>query len=259
MQKILITGGTGTLGKKLTPLLLEAGFTVRILSRGPRKESFPAEVEWAEASIGTGEGLAEAVAGVDTIIHAASTPVGSAKIDTEGARKLLELGVKAGVSHFLYISIVGVDRHPFAYYKTKYATEKVVENGGVPWSILRATQFHELLDEVFLPPLFKLPFLAFVPTDFQFQLIDTGEVAARMVEVVEAGPSGRVEDIGGPEVLKMGDLSRKWVAAKRMNHKIVHIPAPGGTARGFRSGENTCPDKKYGRITWADYLQSKYR
>ena len=128
----------------------------------------------------------------------------------------------------------------------------------MPWTILRATQFHELLDQRFLPALFALPLVALVPTDFRFQTVDSGEVADRMVELVEAGPSGRADDVGGPEVLTMGEIASTWKQARGLSRAIVPLPVPGAAAAAFRRGQNTCPDRRYGTITWPDYLLGRY-
>jgi uncharacterized protein YbjT (DUF2867 family) len=162
------------------------------------------------------------------------------------------------VAHLLYISIVGIDDFPFAYYRAKRAAEGLIEGASVPWTILRATQFHELLDQRFLPALFALPLVALVPTDFRFQTVDSGEVADRMVELVEAGPSGRADDVGGPEVLTMGEIASTWKQARGLSRAIVPLPVPGAAAAAFRRGQNTCPDRRYGTITWPDYLLGRY-
>jgi uncharacterized protein YbjT (DUF2867 family) len=258
MTRILVTGGTGVLGRQLVPRLLDEGYTVRISSRGERRGELATKVEWARAAMATGEGLAEAVQGVDTIVHAASSPASSKKVDVEGTGRLLDLAADSGVSHFFYISIVGVDEFPFAYYHAKRDAERAIEASSLPFTILRATQFHELLDEKFLPPLFKLPLVALVPTDLKFQVIDSGEVASRLVELVREGPSGRVADIGGPAVRTMGELAEGWMRAHDVRKKIVHLRVPGAAAAAFRRGQHTCPDHRFGRITWEEYLARKY-
>lgn len=253
--KILITGGSGTLGRKLLHPLLKTGNTVRISSRGPRKATIPAEVEWAQASLETGEGLTQALQGIGTIIHAAS---GLGKVDIENTHKLVEHAHQAGVRHLFYISIVGIEHFPrFSYYVAKLAAERIIETSGIPYTILRATQFHELLDRVFIPMLFKLPFIAPVPTDFKFQLVDVGEVATRMTELVQAGPAGHVPEMGGPKVYTLGELAKTWATVHGIKRKIVHLPFPGATARAYREGKNTTPDRS-GKITWEQYLSQKY-
>src|SRR3990170_5638680 len=148
MPRVLITGGTGVLGRELVPRLAAAGYSVRVVSR----RAAPAEgapAEWARAQIATGEGLAEAVAGVDVIVHCASSPFRRTReVDVEGTRRLLERAREAGVAHFVYISIVGVDLIPLGYYKHKLAAERLIEESGVPYSILRAPQFFTLIDEL---------------------------------------------------------------------------------------------------------------
>ena len=169
MARVLITGGTGVLGSELVPRFVDAGYTVRVMSRRARSERDP-DVEWAQAQLATGEGLAEAVSGADVIVHAASSPFRRTEaVDVHGTRRLLEHAREAGVAHFLYISIVGIDRIPRVYFKHKLAAEALVEQAGVPWSILRATPFHTLIDRV-LGALARLP-IALLPTDFRFQPI----------------------------------------------------------------------------------------
>src|SRR3990172_1724379 len=146
MSRVLITGGPGVLGREVAPRLATAGYTVRVVSR----RAAPAEgapTEWAQAQIETGEGLA--VAGVDVIVHCASSPFRRTRVvDVEGTRRLLEAAKAASVPHFVYISIVGIDRIPLPYYKAKLAAERLIEESGAPYSIQWAPQFFTLLDDV---------------------------------------------------------------------------------------------------------------
>lgn len=257
MPRVLVTGGTGGLGSELVPRLVAAGHTVRVMSRRPAPDGKQPEIEWAQAQLAAPEGLAEAVAGVDAIVHCASSPFRRTReVDVEGTRHLLESAKAAGVSHFLYISIVGVDRIPLPYYKTKLAAEKVIEESGVPYSILRAPQFHSLLDRI-LAGLMRFP-VALVPGFAKFQAMDSSEVADRMVEAVAAGPGGRLSDIGGPEVRSMSDLARAWLKATGRRRLVLPLPAWGKVASGFRAGLNCAPDARVGRITWEQWLERKY-
>jgi uncharacterized protein YbjT (DUF2867 family) len=257
-NRVLITGGTGGLGQALVPRLQKAGYKVRITSRRAAPANKDSEIEWAQVNLTTGEGMAEAMAGVHTIIHAASSPFKDRQqVDVEGTRRLLEAGEKAGIEHFIYISIVGVDKIPFGYYQAKWTAEKIIEESPVPWSILRATQFHTLMD-IALEGLTKLPLVAFLPLNFKFQLIEIGEVADCLVESVKAGPSGRLPDIGGPKVQKAGDLAKAWLRAKGKRRLVLPLPLFGKTAKGFRQGLNTVPSNPYGRITFSEWLNQKY-
>ena len=255
MTRILITGGRGVLGSALTPQLLEAGYKVYGTSRQPRQDA-DAPVEWRQLDLAKGIGLAEAVAGIDVIVHAASDPARSQTVDVEGTRHLLQHAKQAGVSHFVYVSIVGVDRIPFRYYQHKLAAERLLEAGDIPWSIQRITQFHALIDR-FLKPLTRLP-ITFLPTDFRFQLISPTEAARATFQAVQSGHSGHLPDVGGPEVATLGELVSPWLAARSERRAIVRLPLPGQVADTFRKGYNTCPDHRYGKITWLEWLEETY-
>lgn len=255
MKRLLVTGGTGALGSELRPRLLAAGYTVRIMSRRPPQAGEENGVEWAEASLENGTGLAEAVDGVDVIVHAASSPV-KRQVDVDGTRRLLDQSQAASVEHFVYISIVGIEQIDFAYYKNKLKAEHLIEASGVSYSILRATQFHELIDRL-LRPLTRLP-LAFIPKKWQFQVISAAEVADHLLAAVQQGPSGRLPDIGGPEILHLEEMAQGWLAAQNKNRRQVCLPVPGGLSAGFRQGLNTTPDNRVGSITWSQWVAAKY-
>jgi len=256
MARVLVTGGTGGFGRALVPRLISRGYTVRIMSRRAALAGITAE--WAQADIESGTGLAAALVGVNIVVHAASSPAKHTRqIDVEGTRRLLQAARAAGVAHFAYISIVGIEQIPFAYYRHKVAAETLVAEARLPWSILRATQFHTLIDSL-LRGADRLP-LFLLPADLQFQPIDVGEAAERMAEVVSAGPVGRLPDIGGPAVLTLGALARAWMLARGRQRRIVYLPMPGAFAAALRQGRNTTsPEQRYGQITWADWLRKTY-
>ncbi len=257
MTRILVTGGAGGLGSELVPRLRAAGHDVRIGSSRPKPEDLESGFEWTQGDLLTGEGLAESVAGIEAIVHCASSPFKKTwEADVDGTKLLLDAAQGAGVSHFYYISIVGVDRMTLPYYKAKYAAEQAIEASGIPFTILRATQFHTLLD-TFMRQMFKRgPFL-FVPGAAKFQLIDTGEVASRMAETVADGPSGRLPDIGGPEVLTAAEIAKPWLKVSSV--RAIRVPVPAlGPARQLAKGLNCCPENKFGVITWAQWLEKTY-
>ena len=106
-REILVTGGTGLLGSRVVGRLREAGENVRAMSRYRRADT-------VRGDLITGEGLEEAVEGVGTIIHCASSPLRKTRrVDVDGTRRLLQEAARAGVSHFVFISIVGADRNPY--------------------------------------------------------------------------------------------------------------------------------------------------
>jgi uncharacterized protein YbjT (DUF2867 family) len=256
MATILVTGGTGDLGSKLVERFVAKGETVRVLSRKPRPEGVA--VEWVEGDMETGAGLGEAVAGVDLVMHCATGGGTRAKADAAGTRNLLAACKEAGTAHFFYISIVGIEKIPLGYYKAKLECERLIEESGVPWSNLRATQFHTLIDG-FLRIFSRVPLILPVPKSFKFQPIETGELADRMVADVAKGPVGRLPDIGGPEVLTFGEIARSWLEARGQRRPIVNLPLMGKVAKGFKEGYNCTPEHAAGQITWGEWLERRSR
>ena len=260
MTTILVTGGTGDLGSKIVERYVARGDTVRILSRKPKPAN--ATTGWAQGDMETGDGLAEAVKGVNLVMHCASGAGLKPKVDPPGTKNLLDACKDAETPHFFYISIVGIEKLSLAYYKAKLECEQLIEASGVPWSTLRATQFHKLLDGFLryglLPALGKVPFVRLVPKAFKFQPIETSEVADRMIQYAAQGPSGRLPDRGGPENLKFGDMADAWKKATGDGKPLVNLPMMGGLADGFKAGHNCTPEHADGKMTWAEWLDAKY-
>lgn len=251
-HEVLVTGGTGVLGRQVAERLEAANVRSRILSRSGRAGT-------AKGDLLTGEGLGAAVRGVDTIVHCASSPYRKPhRVDVEGTGRLLECAAAAGVSHVVYISIVGVDRAPsYPYYRVKLDAERVVEGSPVPHTILRATQFYDLV-LMALRFLDRLPLMP-VPAGFIGQPIDSGEVAGRLVELALSGPAGRVPDVGGPEVGTLADSARRYLGVVGSRKRVIEFPFPGKTARAIRAGALTCPGNAYGETRWEDFLREKLR
>jgi uncharacterized protein YbjT (DUF2867 family) len=251
VSEILVTGGRGSLGRRVVERLRSAGRDVRVLSRSGR----PGTVR---ADLLRGEGLDEVVEGIDAIVHCASSPRKTRQTDVEGTKRLLRAAGRAGISHFVFISIVGVDRNPyFPYYRMKLEVERVIESSPVPWTILRATQFHEFVLRI-VQLLDRIP-LMMTPRGFLLQPIDIGEVADRLVELALADPAGRVPDVGGPEVRTMAELARAYFGVVGRSRRVVEVPLPGKTARAIRGGAQLCPERRYGKIRWGEFLRQTVR
>ena len=249
--EISVTGGTGTLGRRVVDRLRAAGREVRVLSRS----GSPGTVR---GDLARGENLGAVVRGADTIVHCASNPLKPRQTDVAGTELLLQEAARAGVSHVVIISIVGVDRNPyFPYYRVKLEAERVIERSPVPWTILRATQFHDLV-LMALSFLDRLPVVMPIPRGFRLQPMDVGEAASRLVELALVGPAGRVPDAGGPEVLTSTELARSYLEASGRNKRLVGVPLPGKAARAVREGAQLCPDKRYGTVRWEEFLREKF-
>jgi len=255
---ILVTGGTGTLGRLVVPRLRDAGREVRVLSRHRREGG--QGVQFAPGDLATGEGIDAAVEGTEVIVHCAGTTRG----DEGKARHLVPAASRAGVRHLMHISVVGADRVPlasgidramFGYFGSKLAAEREVADSGLPWTTLRATQFHELTLTT-ARQMARLPVIP-VPSGFRFQPVDAGEVAARLVELALGAPAGLVPDMGGPRVYAMNDLVRGYLRARGKHRPIVPVWLPGKAARAFRAGANLAPDRAVGHRTWEDFLAER--
>lgn len=257
---ILLTGGTGTLGRLVVPLLRAAGHEIRLLSRQDHVSKHG--VEYLTGDLATGKGVDAAVTGLDTIVHLA----GTAKGDDEKTRNLVRAAAKVGAPHLVYISVVGADRIPvvsgldramFGYFASKRAAERVVAESGLPWTTVRATQFHELTLTT-MAAMAKLPVVP-VPTGFRVQPVDGGEVAARIVELALGEPAGLVPDIGGPRVYETSEVLASYLRATGKHRLTMPVRFPGKAARAFREGANLNPERAVGHRTWEEFLAERLR
>ncbi|MFF9279266.1 SDR family oxidoreductase [Streptomyces griseosporeus] len=244
MTTILVTGGTGTLGRLVAERLRADGHEVRVLSRHAQ----PYAVDLREG----GPALDTAVAGVDTVVHCASTQTGG---DEKAAGHLIAAARRAGVGHLVYISIVGVDRVPFGYYKAKLAVERQIEESGLGWTVLRTTQFHDLLVRVF-QGLAKPPVML-LPAGVSDQPIEVAEVAGRLAGLALGAPAGRVDDMGGPEVRTLDSLARAWLDATGRRRRVANVPLFGRAYRAFREGGHLTPGRAVGKGTFEEYLAAR--
>lgn len=237
--RILVAGGTGTVGRHVVDHLLSAGADVRVLSRGRRGGR--RDVEHVTGNVRRGDGLDAAVAGVDTIVAC-----------VDPAKHLVAAAARAGTPHFVYISIVGVDRIPFFYYRHKLADERLIAASGLPWTVLRATQFHDLI-AVILRLLSTPPVMA-VPAGASFQPVDVREVGQQLAGLALDEPAGRVPDFAGPQVRTVDDLARSYLSMVGKRRAIVPVRLPGKLFRAIRAGENVAPQHAAGSITFEEYL-----
>jgi uncharacterized protein YbjT (DUF2867 family) len=152
---------------------------------------------------------------------------------------------------------MGVDKSDYPYYQTKLAVEKLIEESGLPYSILRATQFHELvlyrIIQVFDQGVGK-PIQ--IPANMRFQSIDKTDAAALIVELVENQPTYGVSTIGGPEVLTLEEMIQTYFAKLGRQEIIEYIEPSMAFHRVFTTGINLCPGKAMKGISWSSYLNN---
>lgn len=245
---ILVTGGTGTLGRLVVARLRNVGHDLRVFSRGRH-----ASIDGIESLTGdllANEGIEPAVEGAEIVLHLAGGPKG----DDEATRNLVRAASRAGTRHLVYISVIGADRVPLRYFRSKLAAEQAVAGSGLPFTTLRAAQFHEIVLTM-ARMLAKLPVLP-VPSAVRLQPVDADEVAARLVELALGEPAGRVPDLAGPKVYPLADLLDAYLRARGKRRPRLPIHLPGQVGRAYRAGENLSRDGSVGQRTWEDFLGS---
>jgi len=228
---VAVVGGTGTLGAPVVGELLARGATVRVLSRNAT--AVPDGAEHRRVDLTSGEGLAQALTGADAVVDAANSTKAAEDVLVAGTKRLLEAGAAAGVGHHVAISIIGIDQVPMSYYRAKLAQEEAIESGPLPFSILRASQFPQLLDSAFA----AAARFGVRPTGrAKVQPIDPTVVAARLAEAALADPAGRLPDLAGPRVQTLSELSRAWATARGKHRLPLRIPAWGKMGKALAAG-----------------------
>jgi uncharacterized protein YbjT (DUF2867 family) len=244
---VLVTGGTGRLGRPLVEHLQAAGHQVRQMSR---RGSGPGGVR---GDLATGLDLGTAVSQAEVVVHAAQDPRGDPwQVDVAGTRRLVQAVDRDRLRHLVYTSIVGVDRIPFGYYHAKFAAEQVLLASGLPVTLLRMTQFHDFVDEL-LATARRGPVLP-VPMGWRVQPVDVGEAAVHVAEVAAAEPTGGVIEYGGPQEESAADLARAWAAAREPGARVVSTPVPGRLSAAFRDGAALPSGGPRGRRTYGEHL-----
>jgi uncharacterized protein YbjT (DUF2867 family) len=261
-MKILVTGGTGHLGRAIVARLADHGDEVRVLARRPGGER---SIEWVRGDFATGAGVIEAVAGVDAVIHAATNSPAAQRggfrpldfvrsptdVDIDGARALLAAADEAAVHH---VSIVGLRQmakiNPYS--RVKLAAEELVKTSPVPWSIVRASGFYWLLERM-LAKMGRRPILM-LPGDVRMQPVDSDDFADFVVACMSDGQRGERKDFVGPETLTMRQLAEQYLAARGLRRRVWNAPMPRRVKAALDAG-NTSTNALHGTTTWAEWLE----
>jgi uncharacterized protein YbjT (DUF2867 family) len=262
MSLVLVTGGTGHLGRDLVDRLVLKGHRARVFARSPRAD---ANIEWAIGDLATGEGLPAALQNVDIVINAAThspiarrggiRPVDFFKspsaVDVEGTERLLALCRDARINHFLHVSIVGLDYASLPYARVKLAGERLVRKSSVPWSVVRAMPFYYLLEKMLAGvvwlPMWPLPKTLFNP-------VDTSDVADYLVKCAFDGRRGMRVDIGGPDELSWIDVGRQYQGARGLHRAILPVPLSDRMARGMGF---VVSNGVRGTLPWSTWLRQR--
>jgi len=263
-MKVLVTGGTGHLGRAVVAGLTASGHRVRVLARQPGKDP---GIEWRQGDLATGEGVAPAASGTEAIVHAATHSPAAQRgglrpldfvrsptdVDIDGTKALLAAAQDAAVEHFVHVSIVGLPHMArLPYSRVKLSAEELVQASAVPWSIVRATGFYWLLDRM-LARIVKRP-PVFMPAKVHMQPVDSDEFAAFIVESLSDGRRGEREDFAGPAQLTPHELAEEYLAARGLHRRIWSAPVPQRLQAALTAG-NTSPHGRLGATTWAEWLR----
>jgi uncharacterized protein YbjT (DUF2867 family) len=263
-MRILVTGGTGHLGRAITAGLKRDGHQVRILARTPGDDP---SVEWVQGDLGAGIDLGSAFVGVDAVVHAATNSpaaqrggfalrdfVGSpTDVDIDGTTALLAAAAEAPVQHFVHVSIVGLSHmagiNPYS--RVKLAAEELVTASPVPWSIVRATGFYWLLERM-LEKMSRRRIMM-LPADVRMQAVDSNEFADFVVACMTDGLRGERKDFVGPETLTMRRLAEQYLVARGLRRRVWNAPMPRRVRAALDAG-NTSANALHGTTTWDAWL-----
>lgn len=212
------------MGRKVVDEVRRTGATPVVIARS------------AGVDLTTGAGLDDALAGVDAVIDASNVETMSAKVSVgffaTATRHLLEAAERAGVRHHVALSIVGCDVVDLPYYLGKRRQEELVEAGAVPWTIVRATQFHEFAGQ--LVDRSPGPF-ALAPRMLS-QPVAAAEVAVLLVATALGEPQHATLELGGPRPERMDRLVRAELRRRRDRRVVVPLPMVGATGRQVKDG-----------------------
>lgn len=248
MTTFAVIGGAGTVGGPIVDTLragAPAGADVRVLSRS--SAAHPVDLV-------TGAGLDEALTGCDVVIHAANgSPRRPEPVLIDGTRRLVQACASAGVRHLVCVSIVGIEQVPSRYYRAKLAQEEIVKTAaGLPWTIVRSTQFHELID-VMLSALARWRLSP--RSSARLQPVTAREAGEATAAAALNPQPGRTVTVGGPQRHDVSELARIWARARHRRGLPVALPIPGRVGRALRAGALACPHPDHsGSVSFESWL-----
>ncbi len=215
-MKIVVIGGTGLIGSKTVAILRQGGHEVIAASPNSGVNTI------------TGAGLKEAVAGAQVVIDLANSPSFEDKavlqfFETSG-RNLLAAETAAGVQHHVALSIVGIDRSDNGYFRAKVAQEKLITSAGIPYTIVRSTQFLEFLGGIAASSMVGTTVR--IPPGL-FQPIAADDVAANVAAAALAPPRNGIVEIAGPERAPFSDMIARYLKAIGDPRQVVRDPEVG--------------------------------
>lgn len=254
MQRILVTGGTGTLGQEVVRLLISNGYDVSVLSSN-RTLFSSQHVRIVQGDLTDLSSLPHNTVHFNTVIHCASNPSNAGLTDIKGTDNLLRWLSPYVETRLIYVSIAGVDQTDYAYYQYKRAAEKLISASSHPWVILRAAQFHDLVLHRIIQPLDNGVTVQ-VPEGLSFQSIDKRDIVRKIADITVHFSPGNTFTIAGPEILTLEEMVTIYLEVSKRTSSMEPIPPPNAFFSLFTTGINLASDNKYGSITWRSYLNN---
>jgi uncharacterized protein YbjT (DUF2867 family) len=251
MERILITGGTGKLGSEVAKTLQDLPYLMSILTTR-NNHSAPDNVSYIARDLTQITTLKPFSSQFDIIIHCASNPRDSYSVDVCGTQNLLKVFGDT-IKHLIYISIVGVNRGTSQYYQDKFRVEQQISNSHIPFTIVRATQFHDLVLDRIIRPNEENEKIK-VPKGLKFQTIDTSDVTSKILEILKGKPTQSIVNIGGQELLTLEEMTLEYTKVFYPGKKLEEKEELTDFEKIFTTGINLCPENKYGRVFWKDFL-----
>ena len=245
-MRVAVAGGTGVVGSHVVTVLRRAGHDPVVLARSEGVD------------VVTGRGVAAALTGADAVIDVTNMETLSRRrataFFTAGTTRLLEAARSANVRHHVLLSIVGVDRVGLGYYRAKVEQERLVETSQWPFTVLRATQFHEFPGQLLARspgPIVLMPRMRIRP-------VAAVEVAERLAAIATCDPLGTRQEIAGPQVHDLVDLARRVEAQRERPRRIIPLPVLGKAAHAV-AGAALLPgaDATLGTVTFDDWLTAE--
>jgi uncharacterized protein YbjT (DUF2867 family) len=249
-MRIVAIGGNGLTGSTTVATLRARGHDAVAASRGSGVDAI------------TGAGLADALSGADVVLDVLSTPAlddaSVLRFFETSTRNLLAAEAAARVRHHVALSVVGLERLPDSgYFRAKLAQEKLIERGGIPYTIVRATQFFEFIETIAQAStqgdVVRLP-------DLLMQPIAAADVSAALVEAVLAPPRNGIVEIAGPEPLRLDDLARRVLRTRGSTAAVVLDRQVGFF--GARADDRALvagPATRLGATRFAEWLERRAR
>jgi uncharacterized protein YbjT (DUF2867 family) len=243
-MRIAVAGGTGLVGRLVVAELRAGGHEPVIMARS------------TGVDLTTGAGLERALEGCQAVIDVSNVTTNSEKaaVGFFGAatEHLLDSGQRAGVEHVVALSIIGIYRTPLPYYAGKRHQEQLIAHGPLPWTVMRAAQFHEfagqMLERTTFGPVAVVPRMLTRP-------VAAREVATRLVRLAGEEPQGLSLEMAGPEQLRLPDMARQLLSAQGRRKLVLPVRLPGAAGKAMASGDSL-PVGEFvqGEETFGEYL-----